>query len=492
MKTTTYLATLILSTRDNATGDLRVKLERLLAELGAQPGLFEGKPPEEIADALATALLKSDGRKRATTAITEGARLARDDYERAAGVLYSLAHAQMRLGDGSDRTVTPWEQELVRAASYLPEVLRAQNLLLADPPKKRKGEEAEEALDDSLPSGALAKLYADALGYDALPRLCAALHLDLTRDDDVLELDAALAGLIGAYGLAQSRSEEVAKRAKRHADELESHRYTLTAMARPIHEKAEAIRNLRRNPTIPGVAMDPPPAPPPVPPPPPPPPVVPPMPPSAGEVAAALLDLMVKRAREKAGEVLDAAPAPAQLGDGRVPWTRLRVWNTDTKEEVGGIHKQILLALVRWLSSPEARDVELGGYCFLPLGYPADEVEYFHEPALIDDELIELPSPEGIDWTGFSPPDIRSELVRGDQDEATWRIPSHRCLTAEEISAVERGYPAEKIRGIFFADGWTEYTVDTEEHAAHREKVGLGSGEEEEKAPKKRRKKGGK
>ena len=104
-----------------------------------------------------------------------------------------------------------------------------------------------------------------------------------------------------------------------------------------------------------------------------------------------------------------------------------------------------------------------------------------------------LPPAEKIDWTGFELPLLRSGRVRRDGRDQIRAIPSHRVLTADEIGALDEGYPAEKIRGIFW-DGKrqeTHYTVDYEEHAAHLVKIGRGE-EPAEPEPKAQGKKKGK
>ena len=481
MKTNEYLADLLMTAQSSAHGDLRKKLTRQLAELGAQLDLLTPETTATAAAAIAAGIEQKKQAVRATVA--EAGRLARDHYNEALRTLICLAVADKRLGEDKDRIVTPWEQDLVSATSPLAETLRLQNEILAEPPKKKKPEEATEELDESLPSGALPKLYADALGYDSLPRLCATLGLDLDRDDDVLALDGALAGLIEQYGLAQARSEEVGKRARRQADELESHRYSMTAAARPIHDRAEGIRAKRRSPNLPGIPMEPkkaetqPPAAEPA--------AAPPPPPSAQDIARELLKEFLRQQQEQQQDVLtiEAEPTPRLLADGRVPWQSLRVWSADGPEVLG----RVRLLLLGFLQAGEWG--EFGGFQLVPTDRVgeggkvilADNGEEVlpSEAALVGD-LVKLlhtdPTEVGtgnVNWDGFKSPTVRSVSCGRREGTELRAVCSHRVLTADEISSLDDGYPAEKIRGIMWEDYNTFYDVDAKEHRAHLEKRGL-------------------
>ena len=501
MKMNEYLARLLLQARDAAPGEVADKIAAGLRDLG----VTSETPAAESVGILAAKLAKG-GRKKALGLVTEAGIMARQDHAAACERLYALTALQRHLNDGErERTVMPWEQQLAAGCAPLAEMLRSQNAILTEPLKQKKKDDGEGDLDVELPSGVLAELYAEALGYDRLTRLCKELGLDLDNPDHVLDLDAALAGLVAEYSLQQKRSEQVAKQAKRHAEELESQRYAILAASRPIHERAEAIRCERRNPTIPGINMDPtkkePPAAPKgnaseVPP-------EPPAMPTADQIAASLFELMQQKAREAArrqGEVLEAAPEPAGLlGDGRVSWRALNLWGKQSALKAGSTVKRLLLGFYRdgalaelcdWLFvGPTAADA--AGRVTTSDG---EEIP-MEDAADLDGVPARLPAPDRIDWTGFTEPLLQSIPcgLRGlDQVRS---IDSHRVLTAHEISTIDLGFPAEKIRCIEYDDTLQEttYVVTYEEHADHLTKKGRDETVAAEKAePAKKPKKKGK
>ena len=188
MKMHEYLAQLLLAARDAAPGEVANKIAAGLRDLG----VTSETPAAEAVGILAAKLAKG-GRKKALGLVTEAGITARQNHAAASERLYALTALQRHLNDGErERTVLPWEQKLADGCAPLAEMLRAQNAILTEPLKKKK-EDGEGELDVELPSGVLAELYAEALGYDRLTRLCQDLGLDLGNPDHVLDLDAALA-----------------------------------------------------------------------------------------------------------------------------------------------------------------------------------------------------------------------------------------------------------------------------------------------------------
>lgn len=491
MKMHEYLARLLLQARNAATGELHTKLTDGLRGMGVDD---PAGPGAEVAEQVKAALAKG-GRKKALGLVTEAGRMAREEHTAACERLHALTALQRHLNDNDRaRIVMPWEQKLADGCAPLAEMLRAQNAILTEPLKKKK-EDGEGELDVELPSGVLAELYAEALGYDRLTRLCKELGLDLDNPDHVLDLDAALAGLVAEYSLQQKRSEQVAKQAKRHAEELESQRYAILAASRPIHERAEAIRADRRNPTIPGINMDPPkkeavpPAPPAM--------------PTADQIAASLFELMQQKARQAAarqqGQVLEAAPEPAGLlGDGRVSWRALNLWGKQSQLKAGSTVRRLLLSFYR-----DGALAELCDWLFVPP--PAvgsngtvlvdGEAIAAEDAADVGGVIQRLPAPDQIDWTGFAEPLLASIPGRRDGRDQVRSIDSHRVLTAHEISTIDLGWPAEQIRAIEYDDilQATAYVVTYEEHADHLAKKGRDETVAAEKAePAKKPKKKGK
>lgn len=457
MKTNEYLTTLLLEAAGDAHGDLALKLQRAWDDLG--PG-----------HAAVAEKIHKGGRKQLLTAITEAGRIAREQHASACRVVYHVTALLKHLNAYEDRIISPWEALLMDSTAPLPEFLRAQNDILVDPLKKKKGE--EEDGERCLPSGALSKLYTEALAFDSIEKLCAELGLSLEKEDDVLALDAALLGLIKAYALAQARSEEIAKRAKRHADELESQRYTLIANSRPIHEKAEEIRLGRKNPTLPGIDEK---------------------PPRKGKkeklVATHEDAAPAEQSAQPAGGERDAPedPPPGPTGltaDGKIPWRALRVWREGREDQVMGVQRLLILDCLKHNNYGE-----LDGYLFVPpdnmvLGQVVlkDGREALPQnAALFEGEVIEL-RPDLVDWSGYEPPEIKSERVQVDGDHELRRIPSHRQLSHYEVSEIDGSFPEPNITSVSFDEARlvTEYIVPFPDHQAHMETKGLATYEEPE------------
>ena len=274
---------------------------------------------------------------------------------------------------------------------------------------------------------------------------------------------------------------------------MESQRYAILAASRPIHERAEAIRADRRNPTIPGINMDPPKKE-----------AIPPEPamPTADQIAASLFELMQQKARAAAesrqGLVIDAAcdDEPLALSDGKVPWSALNLWGKQSQLKAGSTVRRLLLSFYR-----DGVMVELADWLFLPPpaldgGRVAVDGESIagEDAADVNGVIQRLPAPDQIDWTGFAEPLLASIPGRRDGRDQVRSIDSHRVLTAHEISTIDLGFPSEKIRCIEYDDVQqaTSYVVTYEEHADHLAKKGRGEtvaaerAEEPAKKPKKK------